>query len=155
MTETSLCSPELYHHTIAKRHLAFRATGLPVPQGSMRAFTRGGKTVVTSTSGERLKTWREVIYWSAYDACKTAEFGLCEGPCAVSAEFVLPRPPSRAKKYLFPDKKPDLDKLTRGLLDGMTSVVYRDDAQVVTLTVSKRYPYDGEAPGALVQVWEA
>jgi hypothetical protein len=47
-----------------------------------------------------------------------------------------------------PDKKPDLDKLARALLDALTmggAVI--DDAQVVDLAVSKVYPVDGNLPG--------
>jgi Holliday junction resolvase RusA-like endonuclease len=120
----------------------------------MRGFNRGGKVVLTSTSGQKLKDWREIIYWRAYEECKAQDFALIEGACQVTAVFTLPRPTSRALKYKFPDKKPDLDKLTRALLDGMTGVVYRDDAQVCATNIVKKYPLGEERPGVAVIVME-
>ena len=136
------------------RRLNFSAVGVPVPQGSMKGFVTPstGKVVLTSTSGQKLKDWREIIYWSAYEACKEQDFALIEGPCAVTAAFTLPRPFSRPLKYKHPDKKPDLDKITRALLDGMTGVVYRDDAQVCSTNIVKKYPFGDERPGVSVIV---
>ena len=39
-------------------------------------------------------------------------------------------------------KKPDADNLAKAILDALNGVAYPDDAQIVTLTVRKRY---GEA----------
>jgi Holliday junction resolvase RusA-like endonuclease len=47
--------------------------------------------------------------------------------------------------------KPDIDKLERALLDGMTAVVYVDDDQVVAVRKAKRYEMPDEPPG--VRVW--
>lgn len=40
---------------------------------------------------------------------------------------------------LLPASKPDLDNLLKLLLDAMNGLVYRDDALVCKITVSKRY----------------
>ncbi len=64
----------------------------------------------------------------------------------VSAEFVIERPKSHktaagAVKASAPGSpgKPDLDKLCRALLDGLTGVIYRDDSQVIYLNAMKRF----------------
>jgi Holliday junction resolvase RusA-like endonuclease len=36
-------------------------------------------------------------------------------------------------------KKPDLDNVAKGCLDAMNGIVYKDDVQVVSLYVTKRY----------------
>lgn len=36
-------------------------------------------------------------------------------------------------------KKPDLDNVAKGYLDAMNGIVYKDDVQVVSLHVTKRY----------------
>ncbi|HXF73588.1 MAG TPA: RusA family crossover junction endodeoxyribonuclease, partial [Actinomycetota bacterium] len=56
----------------------------------------------------------------------------------VEATFYLRRPKRGAP--IYPVRRPDLDKLTRGLLDALTAAsVFGDDAQVVDLIVRKRY----------------
>ena len=44
--------------------------------------------------------------------------------------------------------KPDLDKLARGLCDGLTGIVYADDSQIVRLNLRKEY-----GPTASTTVW--
>lgn len=70
-------------------------------------------------------------------------------------EFALPYPQSSVRKYqlgwLPCLKKPDIDKLLRALLDGLTGIVWVDDSQVIYCTVNKVYAWDG-SPGATVTV---
>lgn len=73
-----------------------------------------------------------------------------DGPVAVRARFALPRPRSRPKRDHWPDRRPDLDKLGRALLDALTGIVFLDDAQVVALDPTKEY---AGMPGVNVSVW--
>jgi crossover junction endodeoxyribonuclease RusA len=50
-----------------------------------------------------------------------------------NARLVKPSAPKH------PAKVPDIDKLTRAVLDALTSIVWVDDSQVVRLTASKVY----------------
>lgn len=131
--------------------IAFEVVGEPVPQGSTRAFMAGGRPVVTHVNSSNLHNWRDVIGYAAREACDT----LLLGPVEVTAVFSLTRPKSRPKRDLFPDRKPDLDKLARALLDSLTGTVVRDDAQVVGLRVKKRYARPDEQPGAMITVEES
>ncbi len=67
-----------------------------------------------------------------------------EGPVRVGLMFLLPRPKTVARAYPTSKYDGDLDKLMRAILDSMTGVVYRDDSQVVSAPVDKRYA-DAEA----------
>lgn len=44
-------------------------------------------------------------------------------------------------KYIdtMPAMMPDIDKLVRAVMDSLTGIAYRDDAQVIILTASKVY----------------
>jgi Holliday junction resolvase RusA-like endonuclease len=70
-------------------------------------------------------------------------------------DFSLPYPQSSVRKYqmgwLPCVKKPDIDKLLRALLDGLTGIVWVDDSQVVCCVVNKAYAWDG-SPGAVVTI---
>jgi len=75
------------------------------------------------------------------------------GPVEVRATFTLARPKSAAKSRWAPDRKPDIDKLLRGLLDACTTGgAWADDAQVVTVITSKVYPAPGAVPGVTFTV---
>ena len=127
--------------------LSFTVYGVAQPQGSARAFVVNGRAVITSAN-KNLKGWRELISAEAREQMK----GLppYDGPIEVRASFYLPRP--KSVKRVSPTVKPDLDKLARGLLDALTNVVYRDDAQVTNLQVSKHYVTD-EVPNPCVGIW--
>jgi Holliday junction resolvase RusA-like endonuclease len=40
---------------------------------------------------------------------------------------------------IYPTKKPDADNIAKVILDALNGIAYRDDTQVVDLTVSMRY----------------
>lgn len=126
----------------------FWVAGLPVPQGSSRAFVVAGRARITSTSGHKLQDWRQAIASEARFAFQALQ----EGPVRVQAVFYVPRPTSRAKRDLWPDRKPDVDKLARAALDALTGVAFKDDAQVVQLEASKHYAVGDKQPGVLIDV---
>lgn len=56
-------------------------------------------------------------------------------------------PASKSKKFKeqalnglqLPIKKPDVDNVAKIILDSISGIVYKDDKQIVKLTVSKKY----------------
>jgi len=137
--------------------------GTPVPQGSSRAFNRGGRVVVTSDN-PNLKKWRE---YCALVLRKDISAGVAiDGPVCVDLAFYFDRPKSHlngsgglrrgySSSHIV---KPDLDKLVRAILDsGTAGLVWRDDAQVVRLTATKNYVQASGAEalaGVRVRVWK-
>lgn len=142
--------------------LTFFVPGKPIPQGSMQAFVNKhtGRAVIASKNPP-LHDWRMKVTGHAIDA--QAEwmhtrpeytFPLT-GPIGMKIDFVLPRPsthmlPINSRRAvpevkphapLFPDQKPDLDKLVRAILDALTDAqVWHDDSQVAFITTAKLYP---------------
>ena len=79
--------------------------------------------------------------------------GPLEGAVSVQATFYLPRRKSpRPKKQLWPDRRPDVDKLARSLLDALTNIAFGDDNQVCDLFVRKVYASEDHPPGVEVEV---
>jgi len=127
------------------RLIAFQVHGLPIPQGSTRAFVVNGRPVITSTA-KGLAAWRRLV---ADVAQGYAPPKIWDGPVGIELHFGLPKPKSAPKRRrVWPDKRPDLDKLTRAVLDALTYVVFSDDSQVVELHASKDYG----PPGVVVEV---
>jgi Holliday junction resolvase RusA-like endonuclease len=68
--------------------------------------------------------------------------------------FYLPRPKTVSEaKRPFPIVPPDVDKLARGLLDGIgqSEVIWGDDSQVIKLLAEKVYSTEEEA-GATIYI---
>jgi Holliday junction resolvase RusA-like endonuclease len=118
----------------------FTVLGEPIPQGSAKAFyvKSIGRAVVTHANA-KTKTWRTSIA----DAASTAKGDArpLEGVAVeVHVVFYLPRPASAPKRVTEPAKKPDVDKLLRAILDGITDAgVWRDDAQVIAAFARKAF----------------
>jgi Holliday junction resolvase RusA-like endonuclease len=130
--------------------MEIRIYGDPAPQGSKRVFN--GRIV--EASGNKLKVWRKAIAAACQNKV-TEEHSLLLGPVRVEVEFYLPRPASvTIKKRALPIVPPDLDKLLRGLLDGIgqSEVIWGDDSQVVQIDAVKLYADDTE-PGATVTIY--
>ena len=150
----------------------FVVPGEPVPQGSMKAVPgRGraeGRTFLVADNEAVLKHYRRDVAVAATavlaalnrlpgGAWSTDAFpGPAHStriPVAVTARFVCTRPgPGRSGHHFDFPITGDLDKFERALLDGMTGVVYKDDAQVVELHAVKRLVREGEPPHTQVLV---
>lgn len=102
----------------------FFVEGEPIPQGSMKAFVRGRRAVLVSDN-PRLKEWRATI-------AANAPALMLEGAVRLDVGFVMPKP--KSVKRLLPHVRPDLDKLIRALLDGLTGKCFKDDSQVVFIS---------------------
>jgi crossover junction endodeoxyribonuclease RusA len=98
---------------------------------------RAGQSYVALTSANtKTEPWRQEVAAAALKA-KVPHIAL--GGVRIAIVFHMPRPSSRPKRFTVPDKRPDLDKLVRAILDALTSIAFRDDAQVCDLRASKVY----------------
>lgn len=111
--------------------------GKPISQGSMSVF-RG--RIVHQKSRE-LMAWRNVIC----EMCRDMMDPL-EGPVKVSIVFRMPEPKGNTRRW--PHVRPDVDKLARAVLDGLTGAAFADDCQVVDLRARKVYG----TPGAEITI---
>lgn len=121
--------------------------GIPAPQGSKR-HVGGGRMIEMSKA---VGPWREAVRGETQRAMD----GLAplEGPVAVFVYFYLPRPKSLAKSVTLPAKRPDIDKLARAVLDGLTEGgAWLDDGQVVRLQAQKNYAGVNSSPGCQIDI---
>lgn len=119
---------------------AFFVRGRPVPQGSLKFIH--GKPIHARASD--LAVWRADIARNA----QLSGFSAVSGAVQVSADFIFKRPKSTPNRA-FPYVKPDLDKLIRAVLDGLTGVAYEDDCQVIIIQTTKRY---GDQEGVWISI---
>lgn len=129
--------------------MRFFVPGKAETKGSARGFVvkgkRGKMRAAITNDNPKAKSWQRAI---SIVAASSAE-RVFTGPCRVTLRFQMARP--KRTKRTYPSVRPDLDKLIRCALDGMTGVVFGDDSQVVEVTAKKAY--DSE-PGMVVDVEE-
>jgi len=130
--------------------VVIKVMGEPVPQGSTRAFvTKSGRPIITH-SNKNLKEWRQRIATEAQKE-RPKQWDM-EQAILLGVDFLMPRPKTLPKKVKEDVKRPDLDKLIRAVLDALTGIYFRDDAQVVQVFAGKRYANKFEAVGAQITV---
>lgn len=135
----------------------FTVYGISQPQGSKSAYIRGGRAVIVEGKGkearEKFAGWRASIATAARD-WQIAQGGvaLMNGPLSVAVTFYMPRPASLAKRFLYPTKKPDTDKLFRLLADALTGVLIADDSMIISISAHKRFATGDRPPRAEIVV---
>ncbi|QPA56290.1 RusA family crossover junction endodeoxyribonuclease [Lysinibacillus sphaericus] len=133
--------------------LKIEIPGVIQPQERPR-FSRRGKNVVThdAPKSKDFKDFVKLVAWQN----KPSE--LITGPIKLQADIYIMPPkkyhtgPKRAliaSGELRPTTKPDADNLIKGIKDGMSKIIWHDDAQIVELNVRKFY---SEQPRAEVTI---
>lgn len=118
----------------------FFVAGTPVPQGSLKFIN--GRPI--HQGAQRLALWRADIARRASEELpiKYTEEVYCH------LWFGLQKP--KSVKRVAPFVRPDIDKLIRAVLDGLTGVAFDDDAQVTNIQADKTYK---DNPGVWIQLW--
>lgn len=120
--------------------ISFVVDGVPASQGSKMPWGQ--------EADRKLPGWRESIAWAAKEAMNGTE--PYDGPVKVSAKFFFPRLKSHygtgsRSSILKPTAPickatpPDVDKLSRAVLDAIQGIVVRNDGQVALLNAEKWY----------------
>lgn len=129
--------------------ISFFVHGQPIGQGSTRAFVpKPGAHPIITTTAKGLAAWRRLVADVAQQHAH-----MHEGAVAIELVFFLPRPKALPKRRPTPHtKRPDLDKAIRAILDALTSVMFRDDAQVNTVFAHKRYAHESGPVGVRITI---
>lgn len=116
--------------------LVFFVEGDPVPKGRGRIMSSGNKRWQVTPARTRMYEHHvsDIAARAMIDACRLEPF---DGPLYVKLTFWLPRPKSVTR--MWPFARPDLDNLTKSVLDGLNGVVFHDDAQVCCMDLAKHY----------------
>ena len=128
---------------MARDSFSFTVFGTdPAPQGSKkyvgtRRTAAGNNIPLIIESSPKLPAWRKAVSDAVIQAMQdSGDLSKFDGAVKVEAVFYLTRKPSVKREW--PIVPPDVDKLTRALLDACKAV-WTDDALVVRLEVSKKY----------------
>lgn len=122
--------------------VAFDVYGVPMPQGSMKAFNAGGRARMKPSGGAGFAAWRNAVSEAAKRVADTLD-GPLDGPLTLTAEFRFPMPASRPKRVREAGTAPkttapDLDKLVRCVGDALTAArLVTDDARFAYIGATK------------------
>lgn len=141
---------------------SFFVEGKPHPQGSKTPVFRGGKIILLEGKGNGMqlhKEWRAAVS-DATDAYML-ETGLEEIPGIVRVElrFKIQKPKSKHRRLRAVNVRPDIDKLARAVLDGITALrdttgIIPDDSHVVQLYAEKFYALPDEPTGVQIDIYD-
>jgi Holliday junction resolvase RusA-like endonuclease len=121
----------------------FFVPGRPVPKARARVVLRKGK--VRSYTPEATADYEMLVRYGAANAMQGRR--PLDAPVALRLTVCLPCPTSWSEKrrqeaiegHFAPTKKPDADNYAKSALDALNGIAYRDDAQVVKLSILKVY----------------
>lgn len=156
--------------------ITFFVPGIPRPSGSKQSFVpidkktgqpyrskKNGRIVVNTVDDSKHgKVWKSIV---SSVALTIRPVPTLTQALAVTMIFYMPRPKdhfhtSKARMGQLKDdapeyhtSKPDATKLVRGTEDALTSIIWRDDAQIVVQKNAKFYE-DGRGPGCEITISE-
>lgn len=143
--------------------LTINVIGTPVQQGSKTAgVAKNGKPYLRDSNDKELRPWRAEVAGCVADAMRAVSWRTLDEPVEVAIAFFHPRPAGhygtgRNAGILKPSAPwwkstaPDVDKLTRAVLDALTtSRAIHDDARVARLVVDDLYA--NAATGARITI---
>jgi Holliday junction resolvase RusA-like endonuclease len=123
--------------------VTFTVDGNPVGKQRARYVKRGN--FVSAYTPEKTRTYESLIKEKAIEAMGSSE--PLETPVTLYLYIRVPMPKSYSKKRIEaclngseqPICKPDASNILKSVEDGMNSVVYKDDSQIVNIHVTKVY----------------
>lgn len=145
--------------------LTFNIPGAPKaqarPRFSVIKSKKTGKSHAVAFDPKESKDHKNWIRFCATDAMKICGWQYTEKALVVEIEAYFEIPKSKTNKFkqqalegnILPVVKPDLDNIAKGVLDALNTVVFKDDSQIVELTVRKFYN-DEPYTKVNIQEWE-
>jgi Holliday junction resolvase RusA-like endonuclease len=142
-------------------YITFTVPGDPRGKGSIRIGLTGGRRArPVAFKDAKTESYMNRICWEAKRALPSGHKPWA-GPVYVAIHLYVKRP-AKLLKPSSPDNvmpcitTPDLDNTAKAGLDAMREAgVYRDDKQVVSLTMTKHYPAKGRPPCTVFSVSDA
>ena len=137
--------------------LLLEIPGAPVGQGRPRFTNINGHP--KAYDPENSRNYKAYVRMLATQAMKDSDFTMIEGACSIKIVAYFEVPKSKSKKFKlaalnnkeWPTKKPDVDNIAKAIQDALNGLVYKDDSNIVYMSVSKYYSTN---PKVLVIVCE-
>lgn len=139
--------------------IEFKVEGKAVPQPRPRVVRmRNGQT--RAYNSEKSVVYKRIVKAAALSEMNKQRLTMTDRPLAMRLTFVFAPPKSYTKKKLEAvesgelryTKKPDLDNLAKAILDACNNTVYKDDSQIITLSINKEYGHTDHVAVEITQL---
>jgi len=137
-------------------YMFFEVPGTPRGKQRPRVVRQNGRTI--SFTPDQTVQYENLVRW-CYKTAENSKRFPDDMPLKViiNAYYEIPKSVSKKKRAqmitgeIRPTKKPDADNIAKIICDALNGIAYRDDAQVVTCIINKRY---SEEPSVSVEIEE-
>ena len=135
--------------------ITFHVPGQPVGKGRPRIGRVAGQARMFTPA--KTASYESMVGLAAHQAMGGAPLILGPARAVLRLTLAIPASWSRKKQEqarmgaVLPLTKPDADNVVKAIFDAINGVVWRDDSQVVELTLTKVY---GSTPGVYVRIEE-
>lgn len=139
--------------------IEFTVNEKPVPQPRPRVVRmKNGQT--RAYNSEKSVVYKRIVKAAALSEMNKQRLTMTDRPLAMRLTFVFSPPKSYTKKKLEAvksgelryTKKPDLDNLAKAILDACNNTVYKDDSQIITLSINKEYGHTDHVAVKITQL---
>lgn len=126
------------------------------PQGKARPkVVRLKNGISSSYTPDKTVSYEELVRQRFMEAAEAAGWQFTKTPLQVQLIAYYPIPKSTSKKKyremvagsILPAKKPDCDNIAKIIFDALNGYAYKDDAQIVFMSMGKRYT---SSPGKVI-----
>ncbi len=124
--------------------MKFIVKGKPQGKARARTFYNGRLGKMQSMTPQNTVDYENLVRWS-YKAAGGTYYGKGLFRVVIRAIYDIPASFSKKKREaaamgeIKPCVKPDVDNITKSILDALNGVAYYDDSGVIELKVSKEY----------------
>lgn len=127
-------------------YVQFTVQGAPCGKARARTVRSAATGRTVSYTPEKTAAYEDLVRAEYLAQCKNEYLGeKTEIDVTIDAYYKIPERVNNWQRAQMerdmarPTKKPDCDNIAKIILDALNGIAYRDDAQVVTLRVGKRY----------------
>lgn len=139
--------------------MMFKVPGPPQGKARARTFYNPNINKMSSITPEKTVLYENLIK-QCYLASHMADKRYMDNEpleMEITAIYDIPMPVSNKrrdrmlKSFEYPTKKPDIDNIAKVVCDALNGVAYKDDKQIVSLKLAKRY---GSLPMVVIDINE-
>lgn len=136
---------------VAPATLTIDVEGVPIPQGSKKAYIRGKRVVLVEANPE-LPAWRKTVIARTQARMTVTGWTKLDGMIRLSVDFFMPRPKTiSVEERPRPTVPPDGDKLLRAIADSLKLAgAIVDDSRIVSWHADEWYSTTGRCGARIV-----